>query len=122
MRLEIHGSQGAIAFNLMDPNWLYVYDCTDPGEPIGGRRGFKRIETVQRYPKPASLPGPKFAIGWLRYHAASQYDFFCNVAAGKTGSPNIFDGLKVQALMQACLESASEQRWLKVEKVPEDSP
>jgi len=121
LRLEVHGSEGAIAFNLMEPNWLYVYDSRDASEPIGGMRGFKRIETVQRYPEPASLPGPKFAIGWLRYHVASQFEFLRNVAAGNVGSPSVYDGLKVQAVMEACLLSAQSRSWEEVERLPEVS-
>jgi len=46
LRFEIHGSKGAIAFNLMDPNWLTVYDATVPEGPLGGSRGPQRIECV----------------------------------------------------------------------------
>ncbi|GAG38824.1 unnamed protein product, partial [marine sediment metagenome] len=55
LRIEIHGSRGAIYFNLMDPNWLWVYDTKDPQEPVGGLRGFKKIETIQRYPEPDNV-------------------------------------------------------------------
>lgn len=36
LKFEIYGSKGALAFNLMDPNWLYFYDATEEGEPLGG--------------------------------------------------------------------------------------
>ncbi len=47
IRFEIHGASGAIRFNLMNPNWLEVYDVREASAPIGGMRGFKRIECVQ---------------------------------------------------------------------------
>ena len=115
LRLEIHGSKGALNFNLMEPNWLWVYDVRDPGEPLGGRRGFKKIETVQRYPEPASLPGPKFSIGWMRYHIASQYDFLCRVVKGKVGNPSFYDGYKVQEILEAAQISAKEKRWVSLD-------
>ncbi|RLE14599.1 hypothetical protein DRI96_01200 [Candidatus Aerophobetes bacterium] len=117
LRIEIHGQKGAIYFNLMDPNWLWIYDTRDPGEPIGGFRGFKKIETVQRYPKPASLPGPKFSIGWMRYHIASQYDFVKKVVEGKKGNPSFYDGYKVQEVMEAAQISAREKRWVNLNEL-----
>ena len=62
LRFEIHGSKGAIKFNLMDPNWLYYYNVDDAGGDYGGHRGFKQIECVQRYPEPAVLPAPKVSV------------------------------------------------------------
>ena len=112
LRIEIHGSKGAICFNLMDPNWLWAYDTRDPGEPLGGLRGFKRIETVQRYPEPAILPGPKFAIGWMRYHIASQFDFLSRIVQKKEGSPSFVDGYEVQKVGEAAQISALENRWV----------
>ncbi|MFW6162576.1 MAG: Gfo/Idh/MocA family protein, partial [Planctomycetota bacterium] len=48
LTFAIHGAQGALRFDLMDPNWLHAYDHRAPGGAYGGRRGFKAIETVQR--------------------------------------------------------------------------
>ena len=112
LRIEIHGKEGAMRFSLMEPNWLYVYDNRLEAEPIGGIRGFNRIETVQRYPEPAAFPGPKFTVGWVRFHIASMYDFLSNVARGKTSPPTIYDGLKVQEVMEAALESAEKSGWV----------
>jgi predicted dehydrogenase len=112
LRLEIHGQEGALRFNLMDPNWLYVYDAREPGDPIGGERGFKAIETVQRYPPPAVLPGPKFSVGWMRFFFASQYDFITSLADGRPTRPDFVDGMKVQEVMEAGYISASEKRWV----------
>jgi predicted dehydrogenase len=80
LTLEIHGDKGAIKFNGMDPNWLEVYDTIEDSGPIGGRRGFKKIETVQRYPSPpaSGYPGPKFALDWSRYHIDQCHEFIMN--------------------------------------------
>lgn len=117
LRIEIYGDKGAIYFNLMDPNWLWIYDTRDESEPIGGRRGFKRIETVQRYPEPAVLPGPKFAIGWMRYHIASQYEFVRRIVSGQKGDPDFFDGYEVQKITEAALLSAARKGWVDLSKL-----
>ncbi len=112
LRIEIHGTDGAIYFNLMDPNWLYVFDNREKEEPIGGYRGFKKIETVQRYPKPAVLPGPKFAIGWMRYHIHSQYEFIRSIVEDSPNLPGLYDGYKVQEIMEAAYISAKRKSWV----------
>jgi len=112
IRLEIHGRLGAIAFNLMDPNWLHAYDNRLSEEPLGGMRGFTRIESVQRYPAPAALPVPKNTVGWLRFHVASIHSFLENVAAGRSGNPSLDEGLIAQRVMDAAYRSASEGGWV----------
>ncbi len=112
LRLEIHGSQGAIYFNLMEPNWLWVYDVRAESQPIGGRRGFTKIETTQRYPRPVALPSPKFTVGWMRFHVASQHDFLTSIVEDRPTSPGFEDGLKIQEVMEAAYLSAREGRWV----------
>ena len=56
LRLEIHGSRGAIRFNGMDPHHLEFHDATAADRPQGGLRGWTRIDTGQRYPSPAATP------------------------------------------------------------------
>ncbi len=114
IRLEIHGELGAIRFNSMDPNWLDVYDVQLPGGDYGGDRGFKRIECVQQYPKPAAIPGSKNSVGWTRYHIASMYDFVRNVSDGRQGSPSILDGLRVQQVLGAAYRSSERISWKKL--------
>jgi predicted dehydrogenase len=115
LRVEIHGRDGAIRFSLMDANWLYVYNNRLEGQPIGGMKGYNRIETVQRYPEPAAFPGPKFIVGWVRFHIASMYDFLSNVVKGKPSPPTLHDGFRIQATMEAALESAERDCWVTVE-------
>ena len=76
LRLEIHGSRGALRFNGMDPHHLEFHDATAPDRPLGGLRGWNRIDAGQRYPPPATgFPQPKAAIGWLRSHVACLANF-----------------------------------------------
>ncbi|HAJ95435.1 MAG TPA: hypothetical protein DCP02_04285 [Actinobacteria bacterium] len=112
-RIEIHGEKGAIKFNSTQPNFLEVYDTRDVGEPIGGRRGFTAIETVQRYPKPATqFPGPKFSVGWMRYHCGNAFDFITNVAEGKKPDSDMYSGYKVQEVLEASQISNDRGRWV----------
>jgi len=111
LRIEIHGAKGAIRFDMMDPNWLYAYDDTHPNGALGGNRGYSRIECIQNYPKPASLPGGKTVVGWMRFHIASIHEFVANVVKGQPGSPSFEDGLAVHEVMDAAARSSRSGGW-----------
>jgi len=115
IRVEIHGEKGAIRFNTMQPNYLEVYDMRDSEDYIGGMRGFKQIETVQRYPKPATnFPGPKFTVGWIRFHMGSAFDFIKNVVEGTKPEADMYAGYKVQEVIEASVISDAEKRWVEL--------
>ncbi len=115
LRLEVHGSKGALRFNLMAPHYLDIFDATAPGEPMGGRRGWTRVATGQRYPPPDTrFPTPKATPGWLRAHAASLAHFLDNVAAGRSGDPPLEQGAYVQRLIERTRESARTGEWVDV--------
>ena len=118
MGFEIYGKKGALKFDLMEPGWLWYFDNTVPEAPLGGRRGFTRIECMARYPAPAGtfLP-PKNAIGWDRGHIHCYYSFLDCVAHGKAPRPSIEDGLKLQAVLAAAADSARTDNWTDVPEV-----
>jgi predicted dehydrogenase len=106
LSLAIFGERGSIKYELMEPEWLYFYDNDRPSSPIGGERGFTRIECGGRYPEPGgAFPSPKASVGWLRCHIESMYRFLSCVASGTPFTPSLIDGAYVQAVMQAALES-----------------
>ncbi|GAB4462364.1 MAG: Gfo/Idh/MocA family oxidoreductase [Armatimonadaceae bacterium] len=107
LRFEIHGSKGAISFNLMEPNWLTVYDATVPEGPLGGSRGPQRIECVTRYPKPYSLGATKNTLGWPQLHVHCLYDFIQAVAGGTDTGPTFADGLAAQRFVAECQAKAA---------------
>ena len=120
LRIELHGSRGGLRFNLMDPNWLDAYDATKPEAALGGDRGYTRIESVTRYPKPYALGATKNPVGWLNFHIHSLFDFIQNVANtdGERGmsphSPTFADGLAVQKVIVACQQSKDSEHWTPV--------
>ena len=97
---------------MMDANWLDAYDASVPESPLGGDRGYRRIECVTRYPKPYALGATKNTVGWLNFHIHSLSDFVDNVARAEEGrgrnphSPTFVDGLKVQQIIAACQRSS----------------
>jgi predicted dehydrogenase len=116
LQFEIYGDQGAMRFRSEDPSWLEVYDVRDPGQPLGGTRGFRKIETVQRY-EGAKSPDWSMVPGFVRSHAECQYQFLRAVAEDIDPAPTLADGLKVQEVMAAAARSSNEGRWVKVAEV-----
>ncbi|MDZ4860789.1 MAG: hypothetical protein SGI88_17575 [Candidatus Hydrogenedentes bacterium] len=88
-----------------------------PEHPYGGDRGFKQIECVSRYPKPFSLPGPKNSIGWERFHVHSAYNFINAIVTNAPTKPDILDGAKTQAILEAALDSSAQRAWVTVPTV-----
>lgn len=114
LKIEIQGNKGAVRFNLMDPNWLYFYDATEKNEPLGGNRGFKQIETLQRYPDSALPTCSRASVGWQHFHIASQYNFIRSILEDSKPEPGFEDGLAVQKIMEAACCSSKEGRWIQL--------
>ena len=115
LRFEIHGDKGALRFNLMEPNWLEFYDNTVPEAPLGGNKGYTKIESVQRFKKPGGdFPSSKFSIGWIRGHVHCLYSFLSCVNEGRQASPSFKDGAYVQYVMEQAYESDRLARWIKL--------
>ncbi len=121
IRFEIHGQHGALRFNLMQPNYLEVYDARLPEGDFGGRRGWQQIATVQKYPAPGNaFPSPKCGIGWLRGHVHSLYSFLKAIAEDRQPSPSLTEGLHLQHIIEAALVSAKTQTWVPVPGTPQE--
>jgi len=113
LNLEIHGSQGSIKFDVMDPNWLYVYDAREKKGPLGGSHGFKQIQTMHSYPG-NQIPGERSLVNTMGMHANSQYQLIQAVLGLKPASPSTRDGYYVQQVLDASYRSAREERWIEL--------
>ena len=113
MTVEIRGEKGALAFDLMQHNYLRFYDNTRQEAPLGGERGFQWIETVARYPAPGGtfLP-PKNSIGWDRGHLHCYYTFLDCLARGAAPDNGVGEGARLQMLMERAAQSAAQGRWV----------
>ncbi len=116
LQLEIYGEMGALRFNLENPGWLEIYDTRPPGEPLGGRRGFQKIETVQRYAE-QKAPDWTQPPGFVRSHVECQYQFLKAIWEDREPSPSLADGLHIQEVLEAALRSSAESRWVPVAEI-----
>ncbi|MFQ5617030.1 MAG: Gfo/Idh/MocA family protein [Anaerolineales bacterium] len=116
LQIEIFGDRGAIRFSANDPSWLEVYDVRDAGQPLGGMRGFRKLETVQRY-EGQKAPDWSMPPTFTRTHAECQYQFLKAIQDDSDPAPTLAGGLRVQEAMEAAVRSSAEGRWVTVEEV-----
>jgi predicted dehydrogenase len=115
LQFEIYGDKGAIRFHSNFPNWLEFFDNEMPEKPLGGERGYKRIETLSSFERPGGLfPPSKFPHGWLRPHVHCFYNFLSCVNAGAPAYPSFEDGAYILKLLEAAYESAEKGSWVKL--------
>ncbi|NUQ05353.1 MAG: Gfo/Idh/MocA family oxidoreductase [Anaerolineae bacterium] len=114
--IEIYGERGALRFSAADPGWLEVYDVSDPASPLGGMRGFRRVETVQRYDG-AKVPDWTMSPDFVRTHAECQYQFLKALNDGRTPTPTFRDGLHIQAVIDAAVRSSEAGRWVRLDEI-----
>lgn len=111
--IEIFGDRGAIRFNAANPTWLEIYDTQDASEPLGGRRGFRKLETAQRYEGQVA-PDWSMTPGFVRTHVECQYRFLRAIGEDLSSSPTLDDGLHIQKVMEAAQQSSLAQRWIRI--------
>ncbi len=114
LSFEIYGDRGAIRWRLMEADYLEFYDNTRKEAALGGERGFTRIAATARFPAPggAFLP-PKNRVGWDRAHMHCYYRFLDCVNRGVPASPDVFEGAKLQYLMDAMTRSHNSGAWVR---------
>jgi predicted dehydrogenase len=113
LSFELYGDRGAIRWRVMEADYLEFYDNTRPELALGGEKGFTRIAATARYPAPGgSFLPPKNRIGWDRAHMHCYYSFLDSVNRGVPASPDVFEGAKLQRLMDAMTESHHTNAWV----------
>jgi predicted dehydrogenase len=109
IELEIYGSEGGLRCDLTNPNYLYLVESRMPED----ERGWLRVPTVQRYPD-AVIPGADLPVGQMRFFIACMADFLRKTRAGQPYDPGLEQGLRVQAITEAALQSARDHSWIPI--------
>ena len=116
LKIEIHGSKGALRFDGMAAHYLDFFDATAPASPLGGVSGWTRIACGQRFDSPGGgFPSPKNAIGWLRGHMQCLYHFLDCVDRGVPAVPGLAEGIRLQRLLEQIRLSAADGGWKNTE-------
>jgi predicted dehydrogenase len=105
---EVQGEKGMLRFNLEDLNRLEYFDATEP-PALQGVKSFLVTDTHQPYGKNFWRPG--HIIGYEHTFIAALADFLFSLDKSEEFHPNFEDGLRVQEVLEAVLESARSQNW-----------
>ena len=106
---EITGTKGAIRFDQEDQNALWLYLAEGPE----AERGFAKILTGPAHPD--YLPfcqGPGHGTGYQDQIIIEARDFLHAIDTGTAVWPTFRDGLQVQRVIAAALQSSAEKRWI----------
>src|SRR5580692_8581623 len=115
---EIHGSRGALRFNLEDMNRLEVFDCNDAAEIQGSHNV---LVTGADHPYTSHFWPPGHIIGYEHTFIATLVDFLESLAKGDSFHPNFADAAEVQKLLDAVESSARSKSWTSVAAFAEGS-
>jgi predicted dehydrogenase len=113
-RIEIHGTEGSISFNLERLNELDVYSRKDPDD----RMGFRNIivtESVHPFMEHWWPHG--HIIGWEHTFVHEVYHLIDCIANDKPIAPmgaTFHDGLKCQQILNAIVESSEKTKWITI--------
>ena len=109
---EIYGSKGSLRWRFEDMNNLEFLDLTAPAAV----QGFTKIMTTDGSVHPyiaAWWPGGHI-IGYEHSHTHNVYEFLKALSTRKNPTPNFYDGLRAQMIMEAVEESAKSRGWVKL--------
>jgi len=108
--IEINGEKGSVLYDYQKPDELKL--CLTPKDRAATRFVTKKVPAVIREFYGAAI--------WREFQASppcgfrhKQAELFIEaVKAGKKLHPNFADGLKVQRVLEAVLQSSKERRWV----------
>src|SRR5216683_1829615 len=108
---EIHGSKGAVRFNLEDLNRLEFFDVHDSVE-IQGSHGL--LVTGPGHPYADHFWPPGHIIGYEHTFILTLADFLRSLADNQRFRPDFDDAIDVQQVLAAVEDSASRRTWVEV--------
>lgn len=110
-RIEVHGLEGSLSFNLERLNELQFYSRKDGQEELGFRT-ISVTEPVHPYYKNWWPPG--HVIGWEHAMVNEMYHFFTAVAEDKPVEPfgaTFYDGHMADRVTDSITRSVASGRW-----------
>jgi predicted dehydrogenase len=109
LRLELFGSEGSLIFNLERLNELEFYSRSDPA----AERGFRTIMVTDRsHPYLNAWWPAGHILGWEHTFIHEVADLLGAIARDEAASPDFYDGLRCQQVLDAAARSAVEGRWI----------
>jgi predicted dehydrogenase len=116
MAFDVHGTRGALAWNLERLNELQVYRATD--DPLSG---YTTVFGGERFPYHGHfVPGSANGIGFEDLVVIEDYEFCRSVADGRPHTPGFDAALAWVGVQAALLRSVQSGSWETVAPLRED--
>ncbi|MGH2968139.1 MAG: Gfo/Idh/MocA family protein, partial [Solirubrobacteraceae bacterium] len=116
MAFDVHGTRGALGWNLEKLNELQLYR---PAGDAGS--GYTTVYGGERFPYHGHfVPGSANGIGFEDLVVIEDYEFMRSVAEGRPHRPGFEDALAWVSVQAALLKSAGSGRWEPVVSLRED--
>src|SRR4051794_12360755 len=116
MAFEVHGTKGALGWNLEKLNELQVYLVEDEAHT-----GYRTVFGGDRFPYHGHfVPGSANGIGFEDLVVIEDFEFCRSVATGREHRPGFADALEWVGVQAALLRSAESGRWEDVVPLRED--
>ena len=111
LRLEIFGSQGALAFNLERLNELEYYSRNDQWP----EQGFRTILATEGcHPYVDAWWPPGHIIGWEHTFIHEVYDLLVAIDRKESVQADFYDGWRCQQGLDAVVTSAASGHWVEI--------
>jgi len=116
--MEINGENGAMFFNLEEPEYLQFFRYADPqtGKKIEDHlTGWQRIlVTNGEHPYMDKYWVPGTTIGYEHTFINAIADFFKGLEGGPKYQPDFRGAMRTQKVCDAIIQSAKEGRWVEI--------
>ena len=111
---DVSGTEGALRYHYDRLSELQLYREAGPQET----KGFKRIEMGPTDPRYAAFfPIPGIGAGYNDFKVMEAQELLDAIAGGRPAYPDFRFGAEIQRLIDACMLSDAEGRWVKVAEV-----
>jgi predicted dehydrogenase len=110
-RIEINGEKGSIRWDVENLNELEVYFTDD--EP--GLQGFRKITcTEEAHPYAGNYWPAGHIIGYEHTFINLLVELLKGIETNENPSPNFYDGLQNQLILEAVSKSAHTRQWVQI--------
>ena len=108
---EVTGTKGAIRFDQEDQNALWLYSMDEPE----ATRGFRKVLTGPAHPDYEPFcQGPGHGTGYQDQIIIEARDFLRAIETKTNVWPSFQDGLDVNQIIYAAMESSTQKAWVDV--------
>jgi predicted dehydrogenase len=116
MAFEVHGTQGALAWDFENMNELRLaippHATFSPQGRGDNGRGYRRILSGPEHPFHANFnPAPANGLGYEDLKVIEAYQFLKSIVDGKQGEPGFHEAAAVAIVQSAIQRSWQSERW-----------